>query len=132
MKTRLQTPTTTRKMRRRAFRTRDEIYFRVLTDKRTLIDLLAQLDILPFQTTIYEAQNPEHWRGCTVIGFLRSFSREAMWALRKAKVVVLPIGHRSRYIAPRERDEKFMAMEPGEVGDILTVDDLGHPGWQPA
>ena len=188
MKTRLQTPTTTRKMRKRALRTRNEIFFRVLTDKRTLIDLLAPLGVLPFQTTICAAHHPEHWRGCTMIGFLRSFSREAMWALRKARVVVLPIGHRSRYVHPlggsvgsrggsggsadsgdggrgedgrvvvlaykarrdlktggqrtillrgkddlvREQPDRFTAMEPGKVGDILTVDGDGNAYWQPS
>ena len=190
MQTRLQTPTTTRKMRKRALRTRNEIFFRVLTDKRTLIDLLAPLGILPFQTTIYEAQHPEHWRGCTIIGFLRSFSREAMWALRKSRVVVLPIGHRSRYVHPLagsvgsqggsggsfnsgtggqaddgrvivltyktkqdpkaadaighrsrfiapdgriiEQADRFMVMEPGKAGNILTVDTDGTPCWRPS
>ncbi len=42
MKTRLQTPTTTRKMRKRAFRTRSEIYFRVL-GPASAIDELAGL-----------------------------------------------------------------------------------------
>ena len=124
MKTRLQTPTTTRKMRKRAFRTRNEIYFRVLGPASAIEEKLS------FVTRIYEAQNPEHWRGCTIVGFPRCMARDAMRDLRAARAVVLLIGHRSRYIAPRQRDDQFTAMEPGEVGDILTVDDLGHPGWR--
>ena len=126
MKTRLQTPTTTRKMRRRALRTRSEIYFRVLGPKSAIEEKLS------FVTRIYEAQNPKHWRGCTIVGFPRCMARDAMRDLRAARAVVLPIGHRSRYIAPREQGDRFTSMEPGEVGDILTVDDLGHPGWQPS
>jgi len=126
MQTRLQTPTTTRKMRKRALRTRFEIYFRVLGPKSAIEWKLS------FVTRIYEAKNPEHWRGCTIVGFPRRMARDAMRDLRAAGAVVLPIGHRSRYIAPRERDNQFMAMEPGDVGDILTVDDLGHPGWKPS
>ena len=49
-------------------------------------------------TRIYEAQHPEHWRGCAMVGFPRKCAREAMRELRAARVVVLPIGHRSRYI----------------------------------
>lgn len=126
MKTRLQTPTTTRKMRRRALRTRSEIYFRVLGPKSAIEEKLS------FVTRIYEAQNPEHWRGCTIVGFPRCMARDAMRDLRAAGAVVLPIGHRSRYIAPRQRADQFTTMEPGEAGEILTVDDLGHPHWSPS
>ena len=92
MKTKLQKPTTTRKMRRRAFRTRSEIYFRVLGPRAAIEGKLSCV------TRIYEAQHPEHWRGCTIVGFLRAMATEAMRDLRAARAVVLPIGHRSRYI----------------------------------
>lgn len=102
MKTRLQTPTTTRKMRRRAFRTRSEIYFRVLGPRSAIEDKLS------FVSRIYEAQHPEHWRDCTIVGFPRVFARDAMRDLRAARAVVLPIGHRSRYISPRVRKLRFV------------------------
>lgn len=121
MKTKLQIPTTTRKMRRRAFRTRTEIYFRVLGPRAAIEDKLS------FVTRIYEAQNPEHWRGCTLVGFHRAFTREALQDLRAARAVVLPIGHRSRYIAPQKTS--FAEMLPGAVGDILGIDEDGSAVW---
>lgn len=121
MQTKLQQPTTTRKMRRRAFRTRSEIYFRVLGPRSAIEDKLS------FVSRIYEAQNPEHWRGCTIVGFLREFVREALQDLRAARAVVLPIGHRSRYIAPRE--SRFVEKLPGGVGDILGIDEDGSAVW---
>lgn len=121
MQTRLQIPTTTRKMRRRALRTRSEIYFRVLGPKSAIEEKLS------FVTRIYEAQNPEHWRGCTIVGFPRCMARDAMRDLRAARAVVLPIGHRSRYIAPREhRPLEIIEINHGSwsteiTGNIVTL-----------
>ena len=121
MQTKLQIPTTTRKMRRRAFRTSSEIYFRELGTRSAIEPRLS------FVSRIYEAHNPEHWRGCTIVGFLREFTQEALRDLRAARAIVLPIGHRSRYIAPRE--SRFVEMLPGEVGDILGIDEDGSAVW---
>lgn len=106
MKTKSQGPTTTRKMRRRAFRTRTEIYFRVLGPRSAIEGKLSCV------TRIYEAQHPEHWRGCTIVGFLRALAKEAMRDLRAARVVVLPIGHKSRYIAPRRHKQPLIEENP--------------------
>ena len=106
MKTKLQKPTTTRKMRRRAFRTRSEIYFRVLGPRAAIEGKLSCV------TRIYEAQHPEHWRGCTIVGFLRAMATEAMRDLRAARAVVLPIGHRSRYISPRPHTQGLIEESP--------------------
>lgn len=121
MQKKLQILTTTRKMRRRAFRTRSEVYFRVLGPREAIEDKLS------FVSRIYEPQHPESWRGCTIVGFLRGFAREAVRDLRAARAVVLPIGRSSRYIAPRERS--FAQMLPGDVGDILGIDEDGSPVW---
>lgn len=75
-----------------ALRTRTEVYFRVLGPQAAIERKLSCV------TRIYEAQHPEHWRGCTMVGFPRKCAREAMRELRAARVFVLPIGHRSRYI----------------------------------
>ena len=63
-------------------------------------------------TRIYEAQHPEHWRGCTIVGFLRAMATEAMRDLRAARAVVLPIGHRSRYISPRPHTQGLIEESP--------------------
>lgn len=82
-------PTTTRFMRRRAFRTRDHIYFRVLGSDEFLCRLNCD--------RIWRVRTwPLSWRGTSIVGFPIEKAYEAMAEMRRHRMVVLPIGHRSR------------------------------------